>query len=168
MTLKLVEGLAFLLCLTVETKMKTNEIDESLLVACQVGVIPDEERERWMQVVRDVYSSVEEVLELEDGYSFRVKPHQLGLLGEHVTRDRLCCAFVRWEIVVEQANGPVWLRIRGPRGTKEFVTAAIGETDLLPVEVARAAGFSVNQRPVITQDSVEHFAEEVSGGGKAG
>jgi len=136
-------------------------MDESIPVACQVGAIPQEERVRWLEVGREFYSAVEEILELPDGFAMRVHPRHLALLGEYVMRDRLCCTFVQWEIVVEQANGPAWLKVRGPKGTKEFMAAAIESTDMLPLEVARAAGFSVDQRVQTTLDNVASLANEL-------
>jgi hypothetical protein len=143
--------------------MVTNTIDESIPVACQVGAIPKEDRVRWLEVGRQFYAAVEEVLELSDGYALRVKPERLSLVGEYVMRDRLCCAFVRWEIVVEQANGPAWLTVRGPQGTKEFMAAAMETTDMLPLEVARKAGFSVRSRANITLETIAPLADKLRG-----
>lgn len=105
--------------------MASHEIDESVPVACRMGAIPQEERARWMEAAQELFSSVEEISELRDGYALRLSPDRLGIIGEYVMRERLCCAFVRWEILVEQADGPAWLRIRGPVGTKEFFASAI-------------------------------------------
>jgi len=141
--------------------MVPKAIDESIPVACQVGAIPQDERARWLEVGREFYSAVEEVLELPDGFAMRLNPQRLGLLGEYVMRDRLCCTFVQWEVVVEQANGPAWLKVRGPRGTKEFMAAAIESTDMLPLEVARKAGFSVDKRAKTTLDNVASMADKL-------
>jgi len=120
--------------------MITNEIDESLPVACQPSAVPAAERTRWLELGKQTYAAVEAVHELPDGYALRFTPDRLPLVAEYVSRDRHCCAFVRWELVVEQAAGPLWLKLRGPLGTKAFVRAALETTALLRPEVASAAG----------------------------
>lgn len=142
--------------------MRQGEIDETIPVACQVGVIPLAERDRWLSVAREVYSSVEKVVALKDGYALRIHPNKLEVLGEHIMRDRRCCAFLRWEVIVEQAGGPVWLRLRGPQGTAEFVAAAIVETGLLPRHVTREAGFGDVEKMEVLPENVEALADQVS------
>jgi hypothetical protein len=34
---------------------------------------------------------------------------------------RQCCPFLRFAITVEPGNGPIWLEMTGPEGTKEFL-----------------------------------------------
>jgi hypothetical protein len=145
-------------------RMNSGEIDENIPVACRVGAIPQQERARWLEVGRQFYASVQEVVELSDGYALRVSPDRLPLVAEYVMRDRLCCAFVRWEIVVEQCAGHAWLRVRGPEGTKDLLRAALERSDVLPLEVARAAGFSLDRRERITLDGVAALADDLSSG----
>jgi len=142
--------------------MNSPEIDESLPVACRVDAIQPEQRARWLEVGRRFYASVEQVVELPDGYALRLSPDHLPLTAEYVMRDRLCCAFVRWEIVVEQAGGPLWLRVRGPSGTKDLSRAAMERTDVLRPEVARAAGFALDRRRGVTLDDVAALADDLS------
>lgn len=141
--------------------MESREIDENIPVACQVGAIAREDRQRWLEIGQKFYACVEEIVELPDGYALRFSPDRLDLVGEYVMRDRKCCAFVRWEIVVEQANGPAWLKIRGPQGTKGFVAAAIERTDLVPLEVAERAGFALGPRENVAWDAVAALASDL-------
>ncbi len=141
--------------------MQNREIDQTFPVACEVGAVPEQQRERWMEVGRQFYASVDEIVELPDGYRFRASPARLDLIGEYVMRDRLCCAFIHWNIVVEQGGGPAWLEVRGPEGTQAFMRAAIEDTDMLRQEVVEAAGMSVQHRTHITLDNVTELANQL-------
>jgi hypothetical protein len=141
--------------------MEINAIDESLPVACEVAAVPEDERVRWLEVGRQFYSTVEEVLELPDGYALKLGPHALDVVGEYLSRDRLCCRFVRWELIVEQANGPIWLKMRGPRGTKAFMVEALERSDILRVEVARRAGLAVDRRAPVALDDIAALANDL-------
>jgi hypothetical protein len=136
-------------------------IDQSLPIACHPGAVPEAQRQRWMKLGKLTYSAVDAVRELADGYALRLPPDHLLQLAEYVSLDRLCCAALRWEIVVAQAGGPVWLKLRGPDGTKAFLAAAMAATTLLPIEVARAAGLAVAERADFDLDNVEELADRL-------
>lgn len=121
-------------------------IDSSFPVACEVGAIPIDARDRWIETGKAIYAAVEEVLELPDGYALRFTPEQLMLVAEYVSRDRLCCAFAHWSIVLEQGGGPLWLSMEGPEGTKDLLRQVYECTDLLSTPVAQAAGFRTSSR----------------------
>jgi hypothetical protein len=144
--------------------MMTNEIDESLPVACQPNAVPAAERTRWLELGKETYAAVEEIQELPDGYGLRLSPDRLCLVAEYVSRDRHCCSFLRWELVLEQAGGPLWLLLRGPLGTKAFVRAALESTALLRPEVMSAAGFGLGERPADAVDALtSHGRAETTG-----
>jgi hypothetical protein len=61
--------------------------------------------------------------ELPDGYEFELpadgKTYQL--LTEWAFQERLCCPFFDIDLRFERENGPLWLRLTGRPGTKEFI-----------------------------------------------
>ena len=61
--------------------------------------------------------------ELPDGYEFELpvdnKTYQL--LTEWAFRERLCCPFFEIDLRFDKENGPLWLRLTGRPGTKEFI-----------------------------------------------
>jgi hypothetical protein len=61
--------------------------------------------------------------ELEDGYAFRFPGDTIwaARLLQFVTSERECCPFFTFELVFEPGQGPIWLRLRGPEGVKEFI-----------------------------------------------
>ena len=117
-------------------------------IACTPEGVPADQRERWVEVAMQVYSAVEEVRELPDGYACRL-PGDAAMLvkaAEYVSLDRMCCQFVRWSLVIESSVGPMWLHLTGPEGTKAYVRQTFETTNMLNEEVAQAAGFSIASR----------------------
>jgi hypothetical protein len=61
--------------------------------------------------------------ELPDGYEFELpadnKTYQL--LTEWAFQERLCCPFFDIDLRFEREDGPLWLRLTGRSGTKEFI-----------------------------------------------
>jgi hypothetical protein len=61
--------------------------------------------------------------ELPDGYEFELpadnKTYQL--LTEWAFQERLCCPFFDINLRFDRENGPLWLRLTGRPGTKEFI-----------------------------------------------
>jgi len=95
----------------------------SLPIACSLTDSQLQERRRG--VLHKVRSAVVEVKELENGYSysFPSEGEQLEELAKLVDLERQCCPFLRFHINVEAGNGPIWLEMTGPEGTKEFLAA---------------------------------------------
>src|SRR5881398_3682281 len=66
--------------------------------------------------------------ELPDGYEFELpadnKTYQL--LTEWAFQERLCCPFFDIDLRFERENGPLWLRLTGRPGTKEFIKMELG------------------------------------------
>jgi len=61
--------------------------------------------------------------ELPDGYEFQFpadnKTYQV--LTEWAFQERLCCPFFDIDLRLDRENGPLWLRLTGRPGTKEFI-----------------------------------------------
>lgn len=96
--------------------------------ACNMLALNKEERKRHIEVTRRLRGATREVSELSDGYGFRFSADQptILLVSEFIARERLCCPFFTFELVVEPEDGPVWLRLRGAEGVKEFIKAEFG------------------------------------------
>jgi hypothetical protein len=71
---------------------------------------------------------IEEIKELENGYAlkFTGSVEQVQGLLQFITQERACCPFFRFELHFEPQNGPVWLSLSGPDGTKSFIQEMIG------------------------------------------
>lgn len=96
--------------------------------ACNMLALDAEGRKRHKVVSERMRAAVKEVQELPDGYAFRFPAEEstILLVSEFIARERLCCPFFRFELVAEQEDGPLRLRLRGREGVKEFIKAELG------------------------------------------
>ena len=92
-------------------------------IAC--SLTNSELQERRRNVLQKVRSAVTEQRELEDGYAycFPADDDRLAELARLVSLERQCCPFLRFRLTVESGNGPIWLEMTGPEGTKDFLAA---------------------------------------------
>lgn len=95
---------------------------------CDMTVFSHEQREAHIDAIRQLLSAVHEALELPDGYALRFAPDLAVLLklAEFISGERLCCPFLNFDLRVEAEGGPVWLRLTGPEGVKEFLWLELG------------------------------------------
>ena len=56
----------------------------------------------------------------------RPTPTQIDHARDFVEHDRLCCAFNHYTLEVEPAGGPLWLKLTGGEGVKEFIQTVFG------------------------------------------
>ncbi|HYV11686.1 MAG TPA: hypothetical protein VE980_12355 [Pyrinomonadaceae bacterium] len=105
-------------------------------LACDMRAIPADQRPLHLAKSRELFSQIDETRELADGYEFRFadQSNLLKQLADFVSLEKLCCPFLRFEIAVEAESGPVWLRLTGRDGVKEFiqeeVSGLVGLTEL--------------------------------------
>jgi hypothetical protein len=61
--------------------------------------------------------------ELPDGYEFEFSADKATyqLLTEWIIDERLCCPFFEIDLRLSREGGPLWLRLTGRPGTKEFI-----------------------------------------------
>ncbi len=110
------------------------------VIACHLDAIPPEHRKQHSATGHALYAAVQELQTLPNGYALRLPGESATLLqvADYITNERLCCAFLHFEIEVEPEGGPVWLRLTGGEGVKEYLGTAL-ET-LVRVDLAKAAG----------------------------
>jgi hypothetical protein len=98
---------------------------ESPFACNRFGLTP-EERKRHFDVLGPMLRSLRTgVRELENGYEFQFPSDRatFQLLAEWSIQERLCCPFFDIELRLEREGGPLWLRLTGREGTKEFIKA---------------------------------------------
>lgn len=94
-----------------------------LTIACTLST--PELQQRRSTLLQEVRAAALEVKEIASGFAYRF-PSDDSLLGDLFTLIQLehqCCPFLRFSLVVEAGDGPVWLELTGPPGTKEFLTS---------------------------------------------
>jgi len=93
----------------------------SISVACNLTAKEMPERR---VLLAKLGEAVMETQEREDGYTYRFESDALlPEILEIVRAERECCPFLRFSLTFEPGNGPVWLEVTGPEGTKEFVAS---------------------------------------------
>jgi hypothetical protein len=98
------------------------------VLACNMLALNAKERKLHVEVTRRLRAATKESRELSDGYGFRFSSDQptILLVSQFITRERLCCPFFTFEMVVEPEDGPLWMRLRGTEGVKDFIRAEFG------------------------------------------
>jgi hypothetical protein len=132
------------------------------VIACDPSALTPSQQERWVkEIVPKLYSAVQEIQELPNGWAWRLPSTSeiLLLLAEDLNIDRLCCPFVHYTLEIEPNRGPFWLRMTGGEGVKEFLRMAFESANLFDSQVAKAAGLNVPANAEM--DSVETALEAV-------
>jgi len=97
--------------------------------ACNAFALSPEIRKRHFEELGPALLKLKKsIRELPDGYELELpadnKTYQL--LTEWAFQERLCCPFFDIELRLDRENGPLWLRLTGRPGTKEFVKEEFG------------------------------------------
>ncbi len=97
--------------------------------ACNAFALSPEARKRHFDEVGPALLKLKKsTRELPDGYEFELPPDKgtYQLLTEWAFQERLCCPFFDINVRFERENGPLWLRLTGRPGTKEFIKEEFG------------------------------------------
>ena len=92
--------------------------------ACNAFALSPEARKRHFDEVGPALLKLKKsTRELPDGYEFELPPDKgtYQLLTQWAYQERLCCPFFDIDVRFERENGPLWLRLTGRPGTKEFI-----------------------------------------------
>ena len=92
-----------------------------LPIACSLN--PIEFLRRRDTLLPGVVASAESSEPLPDGARWRFRPssHLMLALATMIDAERRCCPFLRFQVVAEADNGPIWLDVTGPAGTRDFL-----------------------------------------------
>jgi len=105
-----------------------NKVTNESPLACNMAALSDEQRKRILVLVQQIRTSGQELRELPDGYALRLPTESATVrdVAEYITLERMCCPFFHFEMEVEQEGGPMWLRLTGREGVKEFTKLELG------------------------------------------
>ena len=80
-----------------------------------------------MATSRELFSRLEEIRELGDGYEFRLADDGSAITraAEFISLEKLCCPFLNFALEIKPDGGPVWLRLSGREGVKAFIREEI-------------------------------------------
>ena len=104
--------------------------------ACDMEALAPEERPKHLAVLSRLFSLVQSIDELPNGYAFLFadEPDVLSSAAEFIPGERLCCPFFGFTLDMEPQGGSVRLHLTGRDGVKPFIRAEIGE--FLPNRIA--------------------------------
>jgi hypothetical protein len=96
-------------------------------LACNLFGLTEQQRKRQQELRQQLFEDGREVRELSDGYAIGLPATTTTILAaaEFVTLERLCCPFFRFELSVGGNAEPLWLRLTGEEGVKEFLKAEL-------------------------------------------
>lgn len=100
-------------------------VTESSRFYCNLNALTPAERARQKQLSTQLAASRIEMKELPDGYAFRLQRGAVSVadLAEWVSLETKCCPFFSFDIELERDNGPLWLKLRGEEGVKQFIVS---------------------------------------------
>ena len=97
-----------------------------LPLACVADAIPAVERPAHFALLARLFGeAVRERREVPGGYAFRFDADAFGDVARFVVNERRCCPFLTFVIELSPEAGPLWLRLTGPGGTREFLDAEL-------------------------------------------
>jgi hypothetical protein len=92
--------------------------------ACNAFALSPEVRKRHFEELGPALLNLKKsICELPDGYEFEFPADNrtYQLLTEWAFQERLCCPFFDIDLRFDREGGPLWLRLTGRPGTKEFI-----------------------------------------------
>lgn len=94
---------------------------------CNMAALTEEELAQYQELANTLHSLVQESKELKNGFAFRLPPEALVTTSQWVSFERECCPFFDFELEIAKNSGPIWLRITGDRGVKDFIRTEFEE-----------------------------------------
>lgn len=106
---------------------ETRRTVKRLPIACELSEGGQISRRK--EISRELFSGCESVRELEDGYEFVFPGGEEWIegLARFVAEERECCRFFAFELRFEPDLGPISFSMRGPEGTREFLSRQFTE-----------------------------------------
>jgi len=95
---------------------------------CNMGALTSAERARYKVLGEKLKAAKAETKEEANGYAFRINPAEASLvdLAEWVNFEKRCCPFFDFEISLAREGGPLWLKVSGREGVKQFISDEFG------------------------------------------
>jgi hypothetical protein len=88
---------------------------------------PGELNARATQLLPGVVAAAKARHAIENGFRFEFQTDSdvLSSIVRMIDAERQCCQFLRFQLTIEAAGGPVVLDVTGPPGSQEFLGAMI-------------------------------------------
>jgi hypothetical protein len=102
----------------------------SIPLACDRLALSPEARKRHFEELGPALCRLKKrERELPNGYEFQFPADSktLAIVTEWAAGERLCCPFFDIQLRMEPDRGPLWLRLTGKKGVKEFLRTDMAE-----------------------------------------
>lgn len=112
-----------------EKKMPDEKQDENEIpFACSLTALTAAERAHHSDLSKELHSAVKDIRELDNGYAFQFsgEAKTISMVAEWVSLERLCCPFFTFQLEIASESKPMWLRMTGREGVKEFMRTEFG------------------------------------------
>ncbi len=98
---------------------------ESPFACVESALSPAERKQHFQEYGPRLRARLQRIHELPDGYEFAFSrdPGTYQMLSTWMYQERLCCPFFDLDLRIDREGGPVWLRLTGREGVKDFITA---------------------------------------------
>lgn len=97
-----------------------------LALACVPGAIPAAERaSHFERATRLLGDELRETRDLPHGRGYRFDASAFDELARWIANERLCCPFLTFTMELAPAEGPIWVHLTGPAGTRAFLDAEL-------------------------------------------
>ncbi len=95
-------------------------------LVCDLEALTSAEREQQAATFEQLRQQVQAVEELPSGWAVKLPAAAgtLALVARFIENERRCCPFFDFNLAVSPDAGPIWLRITGRPGVKEFLAGA--------------------------------------------
>jgi len=100
-------------------------------LACDLDALAPAEREQQAATFEQLRQQVLAVEELADGWAVQLPTaaSTLLLVARFIENERRCCPFLDFTLHVTPDAGPIWLRLTGRPGVKDFLAGAFAPGD---------------------------------------
>jgi len=109
-----------------------SERDISPLACNRLALSPEIQKRHFDVLGPELLKLIKSARETEDGYDFEfpVDEKTFQLLSEWATQERLCCPFLDISLRFEREGGPLWFRLAGRKGVKEFIKMEMAQAGI--------------------------------------
>ena len=92
-------------------------------IACNLLGLNKAQLKRQHELHQQLFSHKLEIRELSDGYAIGLPSTTENIMSvaEFISLERICCSFFRFELEAGKLEDPLWFRITGGEGVKEFL-----------------------------------------------
>ena len=112
-----------------ENKMSPEKTQQSEApFVCSLNALNAAERVHHRELSQKLRTGIKEIRELSEGYAFRLSGERqtIPMVAEWIELERLCCPFFAFQLEIGSEPNPIWLRITGRTGVKQFMQSEFG------------------------------------------